>query len=98
MNPSKRDMEAFKLFYDLDDEQEASRLILEEDWDKNEIISCTYDKKDAIFSYGDIETAFFPGCEPVQTVIIKFKNNKTKLVPFRRKDEEGILVDLFTLK
>ena len=96
MNPSKRDMEAFKLFYDIDDGEEAEKLKLPEDWKSTDIINCIYEDKQASFKMEDIEATFFPGEPAVYTVEIKFNNNKTRLVPFRRiVDDETI--DLFTI-
>ena len=96
MNPSKRDIEAFKLFYDINDIEEAEKLKIPEDWKSIDIINCTYEDKQASFRMDDIAPTFFPGEPAVYTVEIKFNNNKTRLVPFRRiVDDETI--DLFTI-
>ena len=96
MNPSKRDMEAFKLFYDINDGEEIEKLKLPEDWKSTDIINCTYENKPARFKMEDIEATFFPGEPAVYTVEIKFNNNRTKLVPFRRI-ADGEIIDLFTI-
>ena len=96
MNPSKRDIEVFKLFYDINDGKEAEKLKLPWDWKSIDIINCTYEDKQASFRMDDIEPTFFPGEPAVYTVEIKFNNNKTRLVPFRRIVEDET-IDLFTI-
>ena len=100
MNPSKRDIEALKLFYDINDNEEANKLLLDGNWENtdNDIVECIYDGKNAVFDKNDIIASFFPGCEPVYTVNIKFNNNKYKLIPFKRIDEDNLIINLFTIK
>ena len=100
MNPSKRDIEALKLFYDINDNEEANKLLLNNNWENtdNDIVECIYDGKNAVFDKNDIIPSFFPGCEPVYTVNIKFNNNKYKLIPFKRIDEDNLIINLFTIK
>ena len=100
MNPSKRDIEALKLFYDINDNEEANKLLLDGNWENtdNDIVECIYDGKNAVFDKNDITASFFPGCEPVYTVNIKFNNNKYKLIPFKRIDEDNLIINLFTIK
>ena len=96
MNPSKRDMEAYSLFYDLDDGEQIQKLELPDDWKSIDIINCTYENKLASFTMEDIIATFFPGCDPVYTVEIKYNNNKTKVIPFQKIADDEI-IDLFTI-
>ena len=61
MNPSKRDIEALKLFYDINDNEEANKLLLNNNWENtdNDIVECIYDSKNAVFDKNDITASFF---------------------------------------
>ena len=55
---------------------------------------CIYKGKHAYFSKKDIRTTIIYGCDPMHTVLIRYRNHKKVRVPFR-KEEEDETIDLF---